>query len=232
MVRSLLQTAWVVLLCTMLCACEKQTRYEVLTFFFTGVPPLEEEEESEEEKIEENAAVQPVVEKTVDPTKRYFSHPIWAAGICDPCHQSSATFNIPGIAPGRKPVFKSGGGMPGALTMAPEKICIQCHRDKTPKRAISENIWLHNTVAKGDCLACHDPHQGQFEKTLRHSPSSICLPCHKEGKYLTTPAHRTGQDCLQCHNAHLGKDRNLLTADFKEEQRPVENVPGHPEFTP
>lgn len=81
---------------------------------------------------------------------------------------------------------------------------------------MTENLWLHNTTAKGECLACHDPHQSSNSKTLLQPRAVLCLPCHKEGNYLTTPVHQTEEECLSCHNPHMGINKNLLTKEYKE----------------
>jgi hypothetical protein len=41
-------------------------------------------------------------------------------------------------------------------------------------------------------------------------------------------AHRLPSDCLSCHNPHLGKDRALLTKDYKEVKQTVGPIPGLP----
>ena len=116
--------------------------------------------------------------------------------------------------------------MPGGkLTLAKNELCTQCHLDKTAKRALTDNLWLHNTTAKGDCLACHDPHQSNNEKTLRQPPSVLCLPYHQKGQFLATTVHQTGEECLSCHNPHMGIDRNLLKKEYKEIKTPVVLVP-------
>lgn len=209
-----------------LTGCEPQVRHQVLTFFFTGVPPLAETEKVAEIKPQEPTPSN-IIEKPVQTaSKPLFSHPVWAAGICAPCHESTGSFRAPGVK--RKPtnVFETGGGMPEKLTLAKNKICIQCHKDKTQDRALADNLWLHNTTAKGDCLICHDPHQSSYEKTLRQAPSILCLPCHKEGQFLASPVHQTKEECLSCHNPHMGSNKNLLKKDYHEIKIPVALIPG------
>jgi hypothetical protein len=41
-------------------------------------------------------------------------------------------------------------------------------------------------------------------------------------------AHKLPSDCLSCHNPHLGKDRELLTKDYKEVKHTVGPIPGLP----
>lgn len=228
MIRVSAHIFMILLFTTSLTGCEPHTRHQVLTFFFTGVPPLEESEPVA--KIQEQPTPPPakILEKPGPAASQtLFSHPVWAAGTCTPCHESMSTFSTPGVKKTLTTVFESGGGMPGGkLTLAKNELCTQCHKDKTPKRALADNLWLHNTTAKGDCLTCHDPHQSNNAKTLRQAPAIICLPCHKEGKFLTTPVHQTKDECLSCHNPHMGINKNLLTKEYKEVKTPVVLAPG------
>ncbi|WP_136810106.1 cytochrome c3 family protein [Desulfosediminicola flagellatus] len=207
--------------------CSQKERHTILTFFFTGVPPLEEtasvEKDNELLPIE---IINPVKSESTE--KTLFSHPVWLAGVCDPCHGSSGNFSFPGVREKSTSVFNTGGGMPGKLTLPKTTLCIQCHTDKTPKRALFERLWLHNTTAKGECLACHDPHQSENPKTLRQSLSLICYPCHEKGAFWQTPAHQKHEECLTCHNPHMGINRNLLKKEYKELRQPVAHINGHP----
>jgi predicted CXXCH cytochrome family protein len=226
MVRVSTHIVVILFLTAFLTGCEPQARHQVLTFFFTGVPPLDESGAIVDVKEQPPSAK--IIEKPApEALKALFSHPVWAAGTCNPCHESTGTFSTPGVMRTPATVFKTGGGMPGKLTLPKNELCTQCHKDKTPKRALTDNLWLHNTTAKGDCLACHDPHQSNNEKTLRQAPSILCLPCHKEGRFLATPAHQKGAECLSCHNPHMGLDKNLLTKEYKEIKKPVVLVPGY-----
>jgi len=230
MVRVSAHIAMILSLTALLAGCEPQARHQVLTFFFTGVPPLDASESVAEVKEQPSPSPATILEKPAQAApKPLFSHPVWAAGTCNPCHESMGTFGTPGVKRTPATVFETGGGKPGKLTLPKNELCTQCHKDKTAKRAMTDNLWLHNTAAKGDCLTCHDPHQSNNVKTLRQAPSILCLPCHKEGKFLATPAHQKGEECLSCHNPHMGIDKNLLTKEYKEIKIPVVLVPGNQE---
>ena len=231
MVRVSTHIILILFLTVFLTGCEPQARHQVLTFFFTGVPPLDKSGSIAE--VKEQPTLPPPAKTLEEPAPAaplpLFSHPVWAAGTCNPCHESIGTFSTPGVKRTPATVFKTGGGKPGKLTLPKNELCTQCHKDKTAKRAMTDNLWLHNTAAKGDCLACHDPHQSNNVKTLRQAPSILCLPCHKEGKFLATPAHQKREECLSCHNPHMGIDKNLLTKEYKEIKFPVVLVPGSQE---
>ena len=161
---------------------------------------------------------------TVPPAPLYYSHPVWFNGQCDPCHQSGRVFAFQtaagtGATP-KERIFYPGGGMPGQLKAAKERLCGGCHSDRTALRAIRDQLWLHNTTAKGECLACHDPHQSKYPSVLRKPAEKICLTCHSENGLAGLPLHPvTDRDCLGCHNPHLGKDRKLLKGDYPENRQ-------------
>lgn len=219
--------------------CAPQTRHDLLTFFFTGVPPLEapasdaagqkraeqipSRRQEHDQSFGRHAAVQPQADpaKAAPQKPRFYSHPIWYDGDCAACHQGSGIFGFQAARQQKKPVgeriFHGGGGMPGALLSPKEMLCTGCHTDKTGIRAIKEQLWLHNTTAKGDCLACHDAHQSGNPGVLRRPADQLCQTCHTTEKLAGIPMHRGGTEpCLSCHNPHMGKDRSLLTRDYRE----------------
>lgn len=199
-----------------LSGCEPKRQHEVLTFFFTGVPPLDESGVAKNSREEQSPQVRQQAKRTLS-NQILYSHPVWERGVCDPCHVNSDRFSTPGIQKKPQTVFRTTGIMPGELTLAKNKLCIQCHRDKTEQRAKTENLWLHNTTAKGDCLACHDPHQSKNTKILLKPPAKICFPCHEEGLFMATQAHQTEEECLFCHNPHMGLNKNLLKKEYQEQ---------------
>ncbi len=242
-------------LITSISGCDRQGRYKVLTFFFTGVPPLEEEQQKGAEWDKNLAAGEvenatfislitiklPVdkkpavgaVEKATAPQVTVYTHPLTAAWQCDRCHRTTANFGLFGQR-ARQTVFRKGGLPPGPLVVPRNELCVACHNDKSAAEALTQGLWLHPTSAKGDCYACHDPHQSTNRSVLLANPRKICTPCHTEAEMMPKvkdrEAHRQTADCLSCHNPHLGKDRLLLKKDYKEVKHPVEPIPGFPGF--
>lgn len=236
----------IVLLSMPITGCSNQTQHKILTFFFTGVPPLEEQSVKKTEPSVTAVVSPPQGQKTgidgtiadasvevplpiVPEAPRLFSHAVWVEGECSSCHEGSNTF---GFAPVRKQVksdaskvFYAGGGMPGKLNQPKEKICLPCHKDKSGLRAIKDQLWLHNPVAKGECLACHDAHQGKYKGVLREAPDQLCSSCHPEETLVATAMHRNDDTpCLSCHNPHMGRDRNLLTKDYQEVEQAAKHA--------
>ena len=79
----------VTLLIAMVSGCDKQGRHKVLTVFFTGVPPLEEETTAVVEKDKT-----PQTEEQAAPPPTIYRHPLTASRQCNLCHQSTANFNM------------------------------------------------------------------------------------------------------------------------------------------
>ena len=114
-----------VFLVTAVASCDRYTKHDVLTFFFTGVPSPEEEEKAAAEKAKEQQAAAKKQEPILKPVR--FSHPLWVAGRCDQCHQSTANFSVPGVKkknahsfPERNGASRTAGGSPpGAVHKVP-----------------------------------------------------------------------------------------------------------------
>ena len=208
------------LIATLATGCSPLTRYKVLTFFFTGVPPY-----GEEEKPEDEVVVKPVEVKKrggqgrsiVVKATRY-SHGPYDANQCYLCHQTSGSGGYRGFGKNKevKASIKVTTGVSGKLVVPLEKLCVGCHTDKSPARAEADGLWLHGPVATGVCTLCHGPHAGIERYLLAKKAARVCIECHAEGLIHNRAVHKDQPDCLTCHNAHLGKDSRLLKADYQE----------------
>lgn len=202
--------------------CDRQTRYTLLTTFFTGVPSYEEyyaEKKPAEEKQEQKSEIEQVgVDSTV--------HPVFEAGLCNSCHK--------GVSDEQAEAYLAGEGFASSdsSSAAPEllypknRLCTSCHNDKTPKRAIKEGFWLHNPVARGACLACHEPHRSDYPDLLRMPKTEVCESCHtgeelEQAHTLENGTIDYAEKCLSCHNVHKGKSEKLLLSDYVESEQPV-----------
>jgi predicted CXXCH cytochrome family protein len=221
------------LLTASISGCSQETKYKVLTFFFTGVPSPENEKKTDLEK--EQTAEAPVEVEQAAPVATVYTHPLTAASLCNECHQTTANFRLFSQVP-RPANFQKGGMSPGPLVVDRERLCVKCHKDKSATEVLPAGLWLHPTSAKGECDACHDPHQSTNPYMLLESDEKICTQCHKEDEMLAKvedkKAHRQPSDCLSCHNPHIGENRLLLTKDYKEVKHPVGPIPGLPDSQP
>jgi len=233
----------VLVLC--LSGCHPDTKQKMLNFFFTGVPTPEEiarqKKEAEERRQKKEAQQKPSVtevakisekpskEKEVSlEAKKVYSHAPYAEGQCNGCHMGSMNFRS-FRSGGSTQTFSKGGGKPGVLIAPRKKLCIKCHEYLSPDKASSSGLWLHTTAAKGDCDACHAPHQSEYPGVLLDKPEEICRECHPSEKIMNIPDHSKPGECLDCHNPHLGKNRMLLKKDFQEEQHRVKQTPNSPD---
>jgi predicted CXXCH cytochrome family protein len=213
-------------LATFISGCSKETKHKVLTFFFTGVPPPGEEKKDE---LEKDRSAQAVEQTSTIVT--VYTHPVTAANLCSECHQTTANFALFGRRT-RTASFQKGAMSPGPLVVDSKELCVTCHKDKSASEVLTAGLWMHPTSAKGECYACHDPHQSTHQYILLEEPAKICTQCHKEDEMLVKvkdkEAHKIPSDCLSCHNPHLGKDRALLTKDYQEVKHTVGPIPGLP----
>ncbi len=199
--------------------CSRQTRHNVLTFFFTGVPPLEETRAVVEVatiREERDQQVEVVSEERAKAPAPIIKHAPFEAGECDACHNPGQGNQLFGEA---------------------EKLCFRCHQDFT-----EEFAWIHGPVAVGFCNTCHEPHQSENKFLLISKSGDVCFKCHLQGDILSVPYHATAGEevCTQCHDPHGSADRRLL----KDENRPVkpqvpeqeiaptQREPGEPDSSP
>jgi predicted CXXCH cytochrome family protein len=90
-------------------------------------------------------------------------------------------------------------------------LCLMCH-----KRVDITGYMLHDPVAKGKCLGCHDPHGSEEQYQVRKTPAAkLCNECHNKKPVLTRKyAHKpvAQGECLACHRPHGNKEKMLLDA--------------------
>lgn len=203
----------------MTAGCDKYTKHKILTFFFTGVPPLEEEGTAQ---VKDETRIPPTddkkKEKRLPPPIVSFTHGPFGAGQCYQCHETSATVGFRKHEKGKpEGVPKLEQGVPGRLATELKTLCIECHTLKSAVLAYSSGLWVHGPVADGDCIVCHSPHRSPSQYMLLKEKSiELCTQCHTKGYMLEIEEHKEEKECNLCHNPHLGKDRFLLKKDFNE----------------
>src|SRR5690606_17678773 len=72
---------------------------------------------------------------------------------------------------------------------------------------------VHEPVARGECLGCHNPHGSvRPSLTLEASAEQLCARCHEsvtnDLAFLHTPARTDG--CLSCHAPHASRFAAML----------------------
>lgn len=207
--------------------CAPETRHEVLTFFFTGVPEPGSELAEEDKAIEvraDEARVKRKKRRIFYQEPKFYIHGPFAARECDKCHSadSAKQFQIGGAKATKEFTSKRKRFGP-RLAYPLTKLCITCHNDKGDIFASSMKLSIHEPVANGMCVKCHDPHKSARQYMLRGKNSiELCsTTCHAKDNFVKTEVHRKqkDKDCLECHNPHLGKTAQLLRSDFNEWQQ-------------
>lgn len=203
--------------------CSQATRYKLLNFFFTGVPPPGEKKATAQDKTRGAAVTRAARKKgrpVAYPEPRFFVHGPYGSGQCELCHAvmaskpfrsgKSGTDEAP--TPARKSI---GPRLAAPLT----ELCLGCHTDKGKLFAQSRGLKLHTPVSEGMCVTCHSPHRTARRYMLLQKDSiGLCTTCHSMDKLQTRTEHKKNQkaDCLQCHNAHMGKVAGLLRSSYDE----------------
>jgi len=128
--------------------CSPETKHEVLTFFFTGVPdPFAELAESDE-----TIAVKAKKKKrhVFFQEPKFYVHGPYAAGECEKCHstKSARQFRIGNVKTEKESISKRKRFGP-RLAYPLEKLCVTCHSEKTDPFARSLNLSMHEPVATG-----------------------------------------------------------------------------------
>lgn len=176
-------------------ACDTPSKQRWLTFFFDGVPPLDNRTRAETKSVpdtkgetgQEPAAVVPA-------SSGPFLHPPYRTRQCGGCHESAYSQKL------RAPR---------------EEICLACHK------GLLAALPLHHAPAgAGDCLACHDPHQSPEKHLLVRTGPSLCGYCHDPADWGEIPAHATAGEaaCQSCHNPHGGAARFFLAVEAAKDK--------------
>ncbi len=144
--------------------CEAKTRYQVLSFFFDGVPAPREEAQltTPSGGTDEKQAVQ---------QERSSKHGPYAAKMCSACHDPSTN----------------------ALLLPREKLCLKCHVIEAGRKQHgpvasggclvchdphrSSNAYLLVSPAKEFCTYCHDPNE-IYARPAHQGVSASCTECH------------------------------------------------------
>lgn len=205
--------------------CNQHTRYQVLSFFFTGVLSPEEEREQKQRAQQ----VQTAGSEKAEAQTLVSSHSYFTSRKCGECHQVSSMQSFGGTARSGMPTISFAGEASGSKTRLPlKRVCVSCHENKSAEFASTNNLWLHAPVTKGNCFVCHEPHQSRYPDLLKDEAEKLCTMCHSEGLIRLTKSHRELKGCLECHTAHLGKDKSLLIKDYKEVRqlpKPSSDIP-------
>lgn len=178
-----------------LTACSSTGSYELLRFFFDGVPaPGEAQQKAAPASLSPSA----LTPRPVAPHEPMTVHRPYAEGKCDKCHASRF-----GKPVGVSSIFQ---GVPMLLEPI-EKLCFKCH-------AIEPKRFLHAPAISGQCIFCHEPHRAPNKRMLLlQSTRDLCARCHSGATFLTEQDHGKygARECIECHDPHAADfEFNLL----------------------
>ena len=128
--------------------------------------------------------------------KAKFVHGPVAVGQCTICHTAGKSGHP---THSKKSDFK--------FPAEGKALCYLCHETKETGKVV------HGPIKKGECIACHDPHQSNSEKQLKKKTmSALCFSCHENNKTDKKFVHGpvAAGDCNICHNPHSSDYKNLL----------------------
>jgi len=128
--------------------------------------------------------------------KAKFVHGPVGVGQCVVCHTSG---NPKHPTKSVKEDFK--------LQAQGKELCYLCHERKDDQKVV------HEPIADGDCISCHDPHQSDTEKQLTQATTSdLCFSCHTNDKTNKNMVHGpvASGDCNICHNPHSTPYKGLV----------------------
>jgi predicted CXXCH cytochrome family protein len=193
------------ILITLTMGCNEYSRHDILTFFFTGVPPIAGEEEEVDLTVSEKT-------EEVKSTNWPSIHGPYDANECNQCHKVES--NVIGATLGAIPSFQD---LPRELLLPENELCIECHTTKSFASAFTRDLWIHGPISTGMCRACHHHHKSGYPYLLLKETSiELCSQCHIEGLISGIDEHLRGEECTVCHNPHVGKNRFLLKKEYFE----------------
>ncbi len=165
-------------------ACSIQTRYEVLSFIFDGVP---DPNNSENIEIKDSAVIDSTkilnIAANINKPKTYF-HPPYQERSCNSCHNNNT----------------------GQVLMPQPGLCYSCHENFEDNYSV-----IHGPVAGGYCTACHNPHKSKLQNLLLKKGKALCFNCHNP-QIADNDIHSVAEtsNCTSCHNPHGEENTYLL----------------------
>ncbi|OGQ99177.1 MAG: hypothetical protein A2521_08770 [Deltaproteobacteria bacterium RIFOXYD12_FULL_57_12] len=94
-------------------------------------------------------------------------------------------------------------------------VCFSCHE----KSAFSGPV-VHQPVASGECVTCHNPHVARYDGLLSQSVADLCYSCHtKEAKAFTKGIMHipvSQGKCLACHEPHKADAKGLINGRLRD----------------
>ncbi len=185
----------VLILLSVLYGCAGMNKYEVLSFFFDGVPS------PDTSKIIPSETFTTITTSTQNDSTDHSAeiasvasmHRPYAQKKCRDCHDETSM---------------------SESTSEILKRCKNCHSAFQKKYK-----YVHGPVAVLDCISCHEPHKSENASLLRRSGDFICTYCHKNLDLVQVNQHsQIGIiECLGCHNPHYSNENKFYVLTRKSD---------------
>lgn len=174
------------LLVFIISACGTSSNYNVLSFFFDGVPDPNAKNLKSEKVVFDSTGIKKREEILRKATPKFILHGPFGAKMCGDCHNVDQGF---------------------ALLKKEPDLCFKCHSNFETKVK-----FPHGPVAAGLCTACHKPHKSVNKFLLVRKEKDLCFFCHsvlgiKQNK--KHPEIVEDVNCVSCHNPH-GNDKKYF----------------------
>ncbi len=196
-------------------ACSVEDHYELLSFFFDGVP-TPEELAARRAAAEQPETLSPEAMTSLSNEERnallarhveaiqVSEHPPVKQGLCEKCHTRRPNSGAVGT--------QWLGDIP-QLVAPPDELCFRCH--EAPK-----GTYLHGPAASGNCIVCHQAHESLNPHLLRLAEQKeLCSACHVPGETLLSEEEHEGYqdlDCVACHDPHSSERPHLLRDGWED----------------
>lgn len=173
-----------------LIGCDRAARYEVLTFFFEGVPPLDGTHATAGADANVVILTNANIMSSMNPEHVVLQPDQFGQRVssnhefvrdCAQCHTG-------GFSSSRQD-----------LRQDVPALCYSCHTDLH-----EPDDSLHGPLNVGECVFCHDPHQSAYVRLQKLPQPALCYSCHKVEDIVSIPGHAEPlqQACTGCHDPH------------------------------
>ena len=187
-----------------------QKRYEVLSFFFDGVPNPDALAAAADAKADRS--------RRSGATVALVRHKPFADENCKACHKNDTLGPGAGTTGEARPAFYTEIAAKGPKS----DVCMDCHQEVPTRHEV-----MHGPVAVGACNFCHSPHASKHPALLKTAAPKLCMQCHgPTGLSQGAAGHADANaNCLECHSGHGGA-RNLLKTQSVTLSMPPGSVEG------
>jgi len=190
--------------------CSIAEDYEALSFWFDGVPTVEQLEARRLDKLraKEIKALGPLTSEerlalSGSRVNAVFisTHKPVEEKKCGECHV---------ITPASSASQSGWASQLPELVVPPVELCLRCH--EPPK-----GTFTHGPAASGACSICHLSHTSPYPHLMRRKRAEdLCKHCHDPLELMeqTMHAENASFDCIACHNPHASEHEYLLHSDY------------------